>query len=550
MKRFCKYILLAATALSTASCSDFLETAPKDALSPATTWKTQTDADKFLTGIYDGWEDPSALLYWDAGSDIAYNNFSWEGFKGIANGTLSQGNPGWSFYDFGTIRRVLEFLDNVDNCEFASEAEKNNMKSQARFIQAYRYFIMNWNYGGVPLIKNFANAQEAMVPRNSEAEVRSFIETELDDIIDNNLINETPAQRGRIARGAVLALRMREALYYGDYAKAKECAEKIMSLGQYSLDPDFKNVFNIAGQGSPEIILAVNNLEVVKGLYTIGQLYNNGDGGWSSVVPTKNLIDMYEMSNGLTKDEPNSGYDPVHPYNNRDPRMAMTVIYPGRNYTKADGTTGIFNTLDKEIDGATNANYYIAADNASKTGLTWAKYLEPMTQYNDIWSASCCPIVFRYAEVLLSYAEAANEVDGPTDKIYDCLDEVRQRVGMPVVDRAKYNTKDKLRELIHRERTVELAGEGLRRADILRWKGSDGKPVANEVLNETLVRMVGTVSMDNSVPEGMRATIKTNPTEAEIKIEDRKYNTWNRYLPIPDDALQANRKLEQNDGYN
>lgn len=550
MKSIFKYIAIGALALTATSCSDFLDTVPHDALSPSATWATQTDADKFLTGCYDGWEDGGRLLYWDCASDFGYNNFSWEGFRPLGDGSLTPANTGADYYDFGMIRRANEFLANVDKCEFTDEAERDNMKSQARFIRAYQYFVRNWNYGGVPFIESYNSAEEARVPRKSENEIKDYIESELDDIIDKNLINDAPAARGRIAKGAVLALRMREALYYEEWAKAKECAEKIVALGQYSLDPSYTNLFNVNNQDSKEIILAVQYLQNLKNNGVIGQMYNNADGGWSSIVPTQNLIDTYEMANGMTIDEAGSGYDATHPFKDRDPRMGMTVIYPGRNYTTADGSTAIFNTLDAELNGSKNANYWASADNASKTGLTWSKYLDPMSQYPDIWKTSCSPIVFRYAEVMLSYAEASNELNGPSDtKIYEYLNAVRARVGMPAVDRTKYNTKEKLRELIHRERAVEFAGEGLRRDDILRWKTADGKMLAETVMNGPLNRRAGTVNMDNSVPEGERATINVNATSDQLLIETRKFGTFNRYLPIPQTAIESNSQLTQNPGY-
>lgn len=549
MKSICNYIILGALALTTASCSDFLDTVPNDALSPSTTWKDETDADKFLTGCYDGWETGDYLLYWDCGSDYGYNNFSWEGMRPIGDGSLSANNVGWSLYDFDHIRRVNEFLANVDNCEFSDESTREDMKAQARFIRAYRYFQMNWNYGGVPIISNYQSAEEAQVARNSEIEVKEYVESELDDLVKT--INEKPAARGRIAKGAALALRMREALYYEDWATAKDRAEQIINMGQYNLDSDYSNLFNVAGQSSNEIILAVQYIENTYALYTVGQMYNNGEGGWSSMVPTYNLVDTYEMSNGMTIDEEGSGYDATHPFHNRDPRLAMSIIYPGRNYTKSGGATAIFNTLDQYIGESKNSNYYTAADNASKTGLTWAKYLDPITQYSNIWSTNCCPIVFRYAEVLLSYAEASNELNGPSDtKIYDYLDMIRTRVGMPVVDRTKYNTQEKLRELIRRERSVELAGEALRRNDILRWKDTSGKMIAETVMNGRLDRRVGTVNMDSSIPEGERATINTEASADQLLIETRKFNTYNRYLPIPQESIDAsNKNLVQNSGY-
>lgn len=228
--------------------------------------------------------------------------------------------------------------------------------------------------------------------------------------------------------------------------------------------------------------------------------------------------------------------------------MAMTILYPGADYKDNNGVDKVFNTLDKEISGVTNKNFPTAADNASKTGLTWKKYVYPMDQYSDIWSTDVCPIVFRYAEVLLSWAEAENELNGPSKEVYNKLNAVRTRVGMPTVDEGKYGTKETLRELIHRERAVELAGEGIRRGDILRWKTTDGKMLAEVVLNQTLERLVGTVDMKGADPE-TRATIELNAAADKKKIEDRVFMPYNRYFPIPQRDLDNNDKLVQNPGY-
>ena len=545
MIRFKQYLLLGAAALMSASCSDFLDTAPLDALSPSTTWQSETDAQKFAIGCYDGWEDGGDILYMDCASDYGYNNFQWEGYKDFANGNMTQANSGVSYYDYTIIRRCNTFLENIDKIEFTDEAVKKDLIAQVRVIRAYRYFKMNWLYGGVPIISNYSSAEEAQVPRNSEQEVKEFIETELDACTPD--LNKEPSERGRIAQGAALAIRMRQALYYGEWEVAKQKAQEIINLGIYSLESDYTNLFKVAGQDSKEIILAVQYIPNTYTLYTIGQMYNNGDGGWSSIVPTQDLVDDYEMSNGLTIDESGSGYDPVHPFKGRDPRMAMSILYPGADYIKADGSTGIFNTLDKTINGVSNTNYMTSADNASKTGLTWNKYLNPITQYSNIWASNACPIVFRYAEVLMTWAEAENELNGPSAAVYEKLNEIRARVGMPAVDEAKYNTKDKLRELIWRERGVEFAGEGIRRADILRWKTSDGKMLAEKVLNTTLVRRTGTVS-DGPDPE-TRATIDQNPAAEDILIENRVFKPFHRYYPIPQGAMDKNPKLVQNEGY-
>ena len=539
MKRLLVYMLAGMSLIGT-SCSDFLETVPHDALSPSTTWQTEADAEKFLIGCYDGWADESGILYWDCGSDFGFNYHIHEGWRNIGNGSMTASNQVAGYYSFSMIRRCNDFLTNIANIEFAEESKKNNMIGQVKTIRAYQYFLMNWIYGGVPIIESYETAEEAQVPRNSEEEVKNFIYNELDEAIP--MLYDAPEASGYIAKGTALALNMRASLFYGDYQRAKDAAKAIMDLGIYELDPSYENLFTLAGQNSEEIIASVQHDENLYSNLMIATMYNNADGGWSSMVPTQNLVDTYEMSNGLTKEEAGSGYDATHPFANRDPRMAMTVLYPGMDWVGLTGKT-ILNTLDATIDGAKNFNYPDDADNASKTALTWAKYLNPYTQYGDIWSTNAQPIVFRYAEVLLSYAEAENELNGPSAEVYNLLNQVRNRVGMPDVDQNKYNNQAKLRELIRRERSVELAGEGLRRQDIIRWKDDSGKMLAETVLNGPLTRVVGTVNTSEPDPT-KRATIS-----GTALVENRAFASYNRYLPIPQSAIDKNPNLKQNEGY-
>ena len=191
----------------------------------------------------------------DCTSDFGYNNFSWEGYKDLANGNMTQANSGASFYGYTTIRRCNTFLNNVQSIEFADEAVKKDLIAQVRVLRAYKYFIMNWAYGGVPIIDNYDTAEDAQVPRNTEQEVRDFIAKELDECTPD--LNKMPAERGRIAKGAALALRMREALYYDDWAMAKQKAEEIIAMGEYDLEDDYLKLFQVAGQDSKETIRCV-----------------------------------------------------------------------------------------------------------------------------------------------------------------------------------------------------------------------------------------------------------------------------------------------------
>ena len=257
------------------------------------------------------------------------------------------------------------------------------------------------------------------------------------------------------------------------------------------------------------------------------------------MVPSWNLVDAYEMDNGLTKEEAGAYYDPSHPFANRDPRLAMSIAFPGMDWVKDNGDTEILNTLDEVFpwdvnkDGKIdendkNKNYPTAANNSSKTGLTWGKYLFPMTQYNNMWDTNTNTILFRYAEVLLSYAEAENELNGPSSDVYDKLNLIRKRVGMPSVDESKYGSRETLRNLIRRERSIELAGEGFRRADILRWKDASGKMLAETLLNVAMERPAGKIDYAENDP--YKRAVISNKKEL---IEPRGFAPHNRYLPIP-----------------
>lgn len=546
-------ILLLLGGFLVASCSDFLDTNPYDQLSPSTFWKTEADAESALTACYDGWSNPhtgsSDIFFADCMSDVGYNYTGSSKYKYVGNGSLSASST-INYYSYTTIRRCNTLLANIDKVTFTDESLKKDYVAQARTIRAWRYFVMNFWYGGVPLVTDLSQtSEEAQVPRDTEEKVKEFVYTELDGCVSD--LKDSPSQRGRIAKGTALAIKMRAALYWGDYKLALEAATKIKKLGIYELDTDYQKLFSIAGQGSKEIIYAMQHITTTYPFGNAIRLFNNQDGGWASWTPTQTLVDMFEMSNGKLITDEGSGYDATHPFANRDPRLAKTVIYPGMDWVGSDGKARVINTLDKTINGKKNSDYYNAANNASKTCMIWAKYTVPLSQYTaSLDNESLCPILFRYAEVLLTIAEADVELNQNTSEVFDILDDLRLRGGHVRVVRSNYDTQAKLRELVRRERCIELAGEGLRRADLLRWKDADGKMVAMTALNTTVYRMVGTIDYTQTEPN-LRAVIQlpTADNAAARKIEDRTFKEYQRYLPIPQSELDKNPKLTQNDGY-
>lgn len=394
-------------------------------------------------------------------------------------------------------------------------------------------------------------AEDAKLPRDTEEAVKQFVYDELDKAVDE--LNDAPEARGRIAKGTALAIKMRSALYWDDLDRALSAARAIQDLGQYEIEKSlsYQELFSLKGRDSREIICSMQHIPTTAPFENTIRLFSNQDGGWASMVPTQNMVDMFEMDNGLMPDEEGSGYDPSHPFAHRDPRLRGTIVYPGLDWTGSNGETRVYNTLDKTIDGKNNPDYMDAANNATHTGMIWAKYTAPISQYSaSLSDDELCPILFRYAEVLLTIAEINVEKGIDTEEVFSILDELRARGGHIAVDRIRYASQQKLRELVRRERCIELAGEGLRRADLVRWKDENGKMLAETLLNGPLYRMVGTVDATNPDPD-MRAVIEA-PTEDNKKLrrlEDRSFSPFQRYLPIPQDQLSTNPNLTQTEGY-
>ena len=558
-----KYLLtIALSSCRLSSCEGFFDLAPKDRLTSESFWNDADDAYAALTACYNWWcandYGSLSLFYEDAYSDIGYNYTNAGYMQDVAKGSLSAAAAPNKWKQYESIRRCNFVIENIDRVpsDKITEAQKNDILGQAYAIRGYSHaLITNWYGDAVKMDFVPDTDEDAKVPRISAAEIRKFALEDLEWAADH--INEKPEAKGRIAKGAVLAMLVRFNLYWGNWEAVVEYAERLKALNQYSLEPNFLNMFTIAGQNSREIIATYEQVATVYAYTNAIRHFNNADGGWASFVPTDNLVNMFEMANGLPIDDPASGYDPVHPYKDRDPRLKQTVLYSGMDWEGKSGPR-ILNTLDETIGGVANKDYYNNSNNSSKTGLMFAKYAWPGPgQYSaDLKNDSMCPIIFRYGEVLVSEAEAYAELN-ELDKALDILDEIRITRGHIAVDRTRYTTQAQVRELVRNERTIELAGEGFRYEDIVRWDEYDeagnktGRKVAQAVMGGDLLRSVGTVNMDPSVPEDERATINVNASRSERLIETRgEFDVPRRLLlPLLQAELDANPKLKQNPGY-
>ena len=248
--------------------------------------------------------------------------------------------------------------------------------------------------------------------------------------------------------------------------------------------------------------------------------------GWGMLNPTQELIDDYAMANGKVISDPTSGYDPTDPYTDREPRFYETIVYDGSLYKPGFPiiTTRVGGTDPIDQSGFTS----------TVTGYFTKKRIDPTVDISSNYGAQSSYqnyTFFRYAEVLLSYAEAQNEATGPDQTVYDAVDEVRARGGLSGLPTGL--SQADMRTAIRRERRVELAFEDKRFWDLIRWRIAEVN--LNNPLHGMLIEDVGGTLTYTVVPAAGG---------------DRKFTASKNYLfPIPQEALDKNTKLVQNPNY-
>lgn len=495
-----KIILLSVTlAVVTSSCN--LDRFPEDKISEDTFWKTEKDATMALNGIYTYLSGAAYNnLYNDSYTDNSFAQYPWETTAVDA----SAGNilPSTDFgYDFTTIRRVNTFLENIDKIPMDKNLAKRYI-AEAKFIRAFNYFNLSQYFGALPLVQKSGELDGATLTPISEANIDDYVISELSAIENDLPTTYTSGQdKGRITKGAALAFKARVYLYMGKYKEAYEAAQLVINSGTYKLfntatvdkstnydsfvtftsttdkDDFYKGISNYQAlfwaknNGNKESILEAQYIPDPKGTYSNYMtllLLPNQESGWSSITPTIDLVNAYWKKDGTAFTPPSnatraSNYNNGNPNNiyldefkDRDTRLYASIMHPNGpwSYLKGFGTNQLF-TWSK------------GANNTSKIGYNYKK----MADYNSLDEnlyASNNFMLIRYAEVLLTYAEAKNEFSGPEASIYDALDQIRSRVGMIGISKAQ--TKETLRDIIRNERRIELANEGHRFYDIRRWK--------------------------------------------------------------------------------
>lgn len=498
-----KYCLILITMVLAVSCEDaFLERQPLDSPSADTFWTSVVNAESWVNNLYNGLATTDDAQF-EAFSDNAFGRAGF-GANRIANGTFETIDPKVnSFWNYRKIRESLEFFEFVGQVPDISQEKLDELSGQVNFMLAYQYLRLITLFRDVPLVKKPLAIPESDIPKSPKTEVFNYLMERLDLAIDQLPIAWPQNETGRFTKGAALSLKTRALLYNEKWVEAAATAKQVMDLNIYELHPRFEELFlQSFNNQTKEVILARQYAQDVN-INTMNRNYAPVNlGGFALILPTPELEKSYEMMDGLGIDE-SPLYDPADPFSNRDPRYYTTFLYP---YDNLNGV--VYNPFGPEERFAITWLYYRKYTGELKNRAEWQSYVN--------WN------ILRYADVLLMYAEAKNEATGPEASIYEVLDLIRERAGMPPVDRAKYNDQSTLRSFIRNERRVELAGEGLRYFDIIRWR------IAEETLNVNL----RSLHVPGVVPEK--------------NIELRVFNPSRHYVwPIPQDAIDRANNLDQ-----
>ncbi|WP_299553809.1 RagB/SusD family nutrient uptake outer membrane protein [Seonamhaeicola sp.] len=453
--------------------------------------------------------------------------------------------------NYSNIRRANIYFDRIANT-MASPDLVQKLTAEMRFIRAWCYFDLISFYGDIPLITDLVDLGAAFDrTRTPYDEVSAFIVSELDAAIPDLPTEAFDGNTGRATRGAAMALKSRVLLYAASalhnptndltkWQAASDAAEAAMDLPEYSIDPDYSNIYNEVR--SQEVMFArgytnenraantdlpgVWTWNFVIDRYYLPANYFVSDPRFTMAI--QNLVDAYETQDG-------SPVDPQDPWTNRDPRLDMTIIHHNSvinkegspitieyHYDQADPSNAALAGLGSNLNGGTVTHYNIIkqTDTSKPLGLENPDHHAP-------W------VYFRKAEMYLNYAEAQIEL-GNEANARMAINKVRSRtnVDMPDVTDSGVALKQRYRN----ERRVEFAFENLRWYDITRWKIGD--QVIKPAIGLTILR-------DNT----------TNPP-TETYQYDRvvdEFRTWDDrmyYMPIPRAELEASPSLlPQNPGY-
>lgn len=539
-----KILIIIVALLTLVSCEDVFNVSPQDKISENDVWNDESLIRLYMNACYTRAYEQGLFRT----TQIGHATDELHSIKGsvyyyiITRGELTADNV-TTVHDYlddwkkaySLIRDINIFFDKIESSPVGSDT-KTEMTGEMKFMRAYMYAQLIWRYGGVPLIKDvYGLADDYAVQRNSYDDCVDYIVGELDDAVTMLPDQQTGNDLGKASADAARALKSRVLLYAASplnnssndqtkWQKAADAAKALIDT-RYSLVDDYQQVFLAQND---EVIFARYHTQASE-LDLSRQVGRNGDHGWGSDSPTQNLVNDYEMSNGqmpFLEDgslNPASGYDPTNPYGDRDPRFYASILYNGSEWMGRPTET--------YIGGLDSREGPIDSWNGSMTGYYLKKFVpEDIPPTGGTVYPTTPWIMFRYAEILLNYAEAEFML-GHEDIAREYINKVRSRasVNMPPIT----DSGDALKMRIYHERRIELVFEGHRYFDVRRWK------IADETETKDIFGM-------HIVKESDGSFTYTYKTLINRTWDDRLY-----LLPIPRAEIDRSLgSLDQNPGYN
>lgn len=512
---FCTLLVLF---LTFSSCqNNFLEPVNENQLSPDTFWQSADDARKAIIGAYSplstvyGW-GRMMILHTVYRSDVV-DPFAFQGVTTDAsnfsiNPNFGRLNEIWGEFWKSIFRTnlIFENLDNIEDPNF-SEEERNTIRGEAHFLRAFQYFYLITMFRNVPLLTTPPAGLEEITAKPAEpAQVWEQIISDLQEAQQLLPPSWDADNVGRATSWAATALLGKTYLYRagiegssGDYALAATELKKVIDSGVYDLVADYADNFNAAGENNEESIFEI-------------QFDNNGL-AWGADNPETLRAAAWEPDMAPPPFTSQNGFE----INEWAFEKFLETPDNDGNIDVRTYSTFIWNYPGAQIYQEEFADAY--ATNLDFVG--GRKYLDfetPDKPQSDFGFAGFPSVInwriIRYADVLLMYAEAENEANGPSTAVLNALNQVRQRANMP-----EYTLQDQatMREYIREERVLEFSLEGTRYYDLLRWGQIPDRFVNNPEFREN----TGGVF----------------------------YQPGREYLPIPQSEIATNPLYPQNPGY-
>lgn len=528
------------------SCKDQLATNPLDQFANEAFWKSENDAFLAVTGLYRGeiqmnqgaefspsdWWSYYGLLYLEFASDNAYDRRGDNAdLNKLSDGTLTSSVGVLTNYWRNSYKRIAKtnfFLENVHKVP-VDEKTMARYTAEARFLRAAQYYYLSQHFGSAPLVTKVLTLPEAnSVDKATKAELVAFVNKEFTEIVnDLPSFGELPAQeRGRITKQGVLAFLGRLQLSEKNFSGAAKTYETIVSANENAIDPNYASLFDGTNESSSEIVFATQYLADLAANAMLQNQYPASAGGWHLHNPLGSLVESYQFTDGTSFKYEDSRYNPLNLTKDRDPRFAYTVVTNGDTFKDFK--------YQSHPDLTASADQLTTTKQATRTGYSLRKFNNEKFS-GDLQNSGIDVPIIRYSEILLSYLESKLENGDAIDQaLLDAtINKVRTRqsVNMPAITET---SPAKLRPILRNERRVELALEGIRYWDLLRWD------VAHEVLKGDFY----------GAPFPTANNVRVNPKGVK-DVHSRWYVTsknfrqgQDRYWPVPQSEVNVNPNLK------